>query len=304
MRGETRPGSSVTVTDFGFTGQQKAYELGMLWYNSRFYDPRIMQFNQPDTLIPDPYQPSDWNRYQYARANPVRYNDPSGHCIFGIDTAVCAVISSLLFLIGTGAIITNQAKGIATDIWTVPPITEPRVQQPTSADMTTWLINQMQTTSNSQVVSIMKNAGWVESLKAWTAFVRTGAIWDFKPDIQEGLGQKNPTISLGGYETNFQAAANLFYGFIGSEIGFPGLVLEGGAGVAQQSDWKNSSSPGAVGPCNLTYFCDQPYDNWWISFGIYLQKQYGGKLDDLNANTFLDALNEYMEQNGEPPSLP
>lgn len=38
-----------------------------------------MMFQQPDTLIPDPYQPLDWNRYMYARANPLRYNDPSGH---------------------------------------------------------------------------------------------------------------------------------------------------------------------------------------------------------------------------------
>lgn len=38
-----------------------------------------MQFQQPDTLIPEPYQPSDWNRYQYVRANPLKYTDPSGH---------------------------------------------------------------------------------------------------------------------------------------------------------------------------------------------------------------------------------
>lgn len=38
-----------------------------------------MQFSQPDTLIPDPYNPLDWNRYSYARYNPIRYKDPSGH---------------------------------------------------------------------------------------------------------------------------------------------------------------------------------------------------------------------------------
>lgn len=261
-------------------------------------------FSSPDTLIPDPYQPNDWNRYLYARANPIRYNDPSGHCIFGVDTVVCAIISSVLFLAGTGAIIGNQATGIATDVWTVPPITKPRVQRPTSPDMTNWLINQMQTTSNSQEVSIMKNAGWVGSLKAWTALVRTDAIWDFKPDIQQGLGEKDPRIILGGDKTSFQAVANLFYGFIGSEVGFPGLVLEAGAGLAQRSEWKNSGSPGAVGPCNLSSFCDQPFDNWWINFGIYLHKLYGGKLDDLNPNTFQDTLDDYMGQNGEPPPLP
>lgn len=44
--------------------------------NSRSY---ITQFSQPDTIVPDPYNPQDWNRYSYARNNPVRYNDPSGH---------------------------------------------------------------------------------------------------------------------------------------------------------------------------------------------------------------------------------
>jgi hypothetical protein len=44
--------------------------------NSRSY---ITQFSQPDTIIPNPYNSLDWNRYGYARNNPVRYTDPSGH---------------------------------------------------------------------------------------------------------------------------------------------------------------------------------------------------------------------------------
>lgn len=38
-----------------------------------------MQFQQPDTLIPEPYNPLDWNRYSYVRYNPVNFNDPSGN---------------------------------------------------------------------------------------------------------------------------------------------------------------------------------------------------------------------------------
>jgi len=38
-----------------------------------------MQFQQPDTLVPDPYNPLDWNRYGYARYNPIKYTDPTGH---------------------------------------------------------------------------------------------------------------------------------------------------------------------------------------------------------------------------------
>ena len=36
-------------------------------------------FQQPDTVIPDPNNPLDWNRYSYARYNPIRYTDPIGH---------------------------------------------------------------------------------------------------------------------------------------------------------------------------------------------------------------------------------
>jgi len=39
-----------------------------------------MQWTSPDTVIPDLYQPNDWNRYLYARNNPLKYTDPDGHC--------------------------------------------------------------------------------------------------------------------------------------------------------------------------------------------------------------------------------
>ncbi|WKZ47076.1 MAG: RHS repeat-associated core domain-containing protein [Anaerolineales bacterium] len=46
---------------------------------ARFYSPYIMQFHQPDTLIPEPYNPQSYNRYSYVKNNPLKYTDPSGH---------------------------------------------------------------------------------------------------------------------------------------------------------------------------------------------------------------------------------
>lgn len=56
-----------------------------MFYNARWYDPGINQFVQADTLIPNPHNSLDWNRYSYARNNPLRYIDPSGHASICMD---------------------------------------------------------------------------------------------------------------------------------------------------------------------------------------------------------------------------
>ena len=43
------------------------------------YSPYINQFSQPDSIVPNLYNPQSLNRYAYALNNPVRYMDPSGH---------------------------------------------------------------------------------------------------------------------------------------------------------------------------------------------------------------------------------
>jgi RHS repeat-associated protein len=53
--------------------------IGLQYFNARWYDSYITQFSQPDSIIPDLYNPLDWNRYSYVRSNPVNATDPSGH---------------------------------------------------------------------------------------------------------------------------------------------------------------------------------------------------------------------------------
>jgi hypothetical protein len=46
---------------------------------ARWYDSALGRWTQPDTLIPDQYNPDDWDRFQFVRSNPLKYSDPSGH---------------------------------------------------------------------------------------------------------------------------------------------------------------------------------------------------------------------------------
>ena len=62
-----------------FTSQVLDEETGLYYYGARYYDPVIGRFIQPDTLIPNPFDPQSYDRYAYARDNPFRYVDPTGH---------------------------------------------------------------------------------------------------------------------------------------------------------------------------------------------------------------------------------
>ncbi|MGC9084522.1 MAG: RHS repeat-associated core domain-containing protein, partial [Anaerolineae bacterium] len=73
-------GSGRFPTDRPFTGQRWEPTLGLYDYRARFYDPALGRFLQPDPIVPQAGDPSSLNRYAYARLNPLRYVDPTGHC--------------------------------------------------------------------------------------------------------------------------------------------------------------------------------------------------------------------------------
>jgi RHS repeat-associated protein len=78
--GSDQPNNPNLGTSFKYTGQRQA-EAGLYFYNARWYDPEIGRFIQADSIIPSPGNPQNWDRYSYARNNPVRYNDPTGHYV-------------------------------------------------------------------------------------------------------------------------------------------------------------------------------------------------------------------------------
>ncbi len=54
-----------------------------MYYNARYYVPGLGRFASADTIVPDPTNPQQYNRYSYVLNSPLNFKDPSGHCIVG-----------------------------------------------------------------------------------------------------------------------------------------------------------------------------------------------------------------------------
>ena len=76
------------ATDLGNSG------FGLMFYQSRFYDPALGRFAQADTIVPGGSQGLD--RYAYVNNSPLNYVDPSGHDI--VDRSILNKIQRVLVL--------------------------------------------------------------------------------------------------------------------------------------------------------------------------------------------------------------
>jgi len=111
-----------------FTGQRLDTSTSLYFFNARYYDPQLGRFIQPDSIVQAPADPQTLNRYSYARNNPLKFVDPSGHFWFipfiiaaVKATAVFAAAHPFIFGAAMGALTgginaaaqgTNIAKGI------------------------------------------------------------------------------------------------------------------------------------------------------------------------------------------------
>jgi RHS repeat-associated protein len=101
------PDTNPDVTDMGFTGHKHNDDLGLIYMNARFYVPGIGRFASADTIVPDPNNPQQFNRYSYVLNNPLKLTDPSGHCAEGYmgddyeDTGCLELAQLASQLIGT-----------------------------------------------------------------------------------------------------------------------------------------------------------------------------------------------------------
>jgi len=65
----------------GFTGHEHLDNLGLIHMDGRVYDPVLGRFLSPDPVVQAPYDSRALNRYSYVWNNPLKYTDPTGHCL-------------------------------------------------------------------------------------------------------------------------------------------------------------------------------------------------------------------------------
>ncbi len=306
--GVTRYEWGSTPTNRRYTGQ--SWEgFGLYDYGARMYSPSLGRWISADTIVPDPLNPQSLNRYSYVYNRPLVYIDRDGHFPW-------------LPVVIVGGVVLGGAIGLAVvpNIlpWDPPMMITSRVADPiTSSDMTGWLRDQIVMNAQSGVVRAIRE-NWTSgnllkkdaAMQAWTALVGTGATWDFKVDLLRANEQRGIFIEgahdvvLGNRQLNYDAVANIHFGFVGRAAGFDTDFLVAAAGIAQAQRALQTSDPDDWGVCDTTYYCDHPFATWTIRFGAYLYELYQHRLNEMNDAAFADALEEYIRKYGAPPAPP
>jgi RHS repeat-associated protein len=90
--GERTPIVGTCNQNYKFIGKERDSETGLDLMAARFYSSGSGRFAKPDPLVIQKQKlidPQQWNMYQYARNNPLRYTDPTGEYICADSPMKC-----------------------------------------------------------------------------------------------------------------------------------------------------------------------------------------------------------------------
>ncbi len=111
--GSVRSTDGSMPTPSNFTGQRLDTQIGLLYYNSRYYDPVSGRFTSTDTVQTNA-QGAD--TYAYVNDNPIGSTDPTGHCPWCIIGAVAGALIGAG--IDYGMQVYNNYQNGASNPWT------------------------------------------------------------------------------------------------------------------------------------------------------------------------------------------
>ncbi len=111
---------------YKFSGKERDAETGLDYFGARYYGNWLGRFATPDDFLKDSHvgDPQSWNKYAYARNNPLRYTDPTGEkvnvaisCSSDGETCQVNITASIAFYPESGSdISSDQMNQAAADI--------------------------------------------------------------------------------------------------------------------------------------------------------------------------------------------
>lgn len=87
------------VSRYGYEGQEKDEITGEHDFHFRMYKSEWGRFNQPDTLLPNVYDPQQLNRYAFERNNPFKHIEVDGHYFAQAQAVIAALRAAVIKLI-------------------------------------------------------------------------------------------------------------------------------------------------------------------------------------------------------------
>ncbi|MBI2849753.1 MAG: RHS repeat-associated core domain-containing protein [Chloroflexi bacterium] len=217
--GERLQSQGQMPTDRLFTGQ-RLDGTGLYYYGARYYDPAIGRFISPDTIVQNPGNPQGLNRYSYVVNNPLRYTDPTGHWIFGLDDVMATE---------------EQGMPVAQDVWDMALAFERfRKVEPDIARIIEdseiffniqWGNGEGSVAETSSdlangIVNIVLDKGKIQPDKNGD----DATVWVLSHEIVHGVGR---TVGLAPPTFWEEAAAMQFQHRVGGKIGFDPLAWPG-----------------------------------------------------------------------------
>lgn len=100
----------VSPVRIGFTGHRHDDELGLVDMRGRVYDPRLAKFLTPDPMVRPQFDGQSFNRYAYARNNPLAYVDPSG--LQAVTTVTFSDAEGITIIGGTAVTFSDKEAGV------------------------------------------------------------------------------------------------------------------------------------------------------------------------------------------------
>ncbi len=288
--GSYRLGNPSQLTDRAYTGQRENMDLGLYYYNARYYLPGAGRFLSADTLVPDPQNPQLFNRYAYSLNSPLNYSDPTGHCPNKI--IVCII---------TGG------------------ETDGRKSKEKQYDLTAWLGREMVSNLRGpemELVQMLAETGIADDPRylamnesmsgsflayqgAWFDLTRDYGVWDLKRNMQDVIGDSIVLcgeVSCGWFD--YSVPGNIHYGFLAAAAGIPRGESYWAAGMLELV----GTPFGQGDPGDFSTGFENPADKAAVEFGYNLFDKYGYDLTPADLMTELTP--KVMSMLQKPENIP